>query len=391
VIEEVPSAIFSETGGKTLSETGEEFLINWGSGNAGNITLKTNQLILQEGGQISTTTYSKGQGGDILIEANNISISGIGQLSGRSSGLFSESDVHSEGSAGEIALTANRLDLEKNARVSTRTFGIGEGGIIKIHVTGAVNLAKNATIASGTRGEMENAGDGGFIILEADTLTLNEDSTISAKSTGAGLAGNINLTINTMLKTQDSAITTETNQADGGNIKILSDGYVYLVNGKITTSVKAQTGNGGNVTLSPEFVVLKGGKIIAQAVSGAGGNIDINTTSIYRFPPSVESIIDASSKLGIDGEVSINSPEIDIEGALYALPDTFTDVSTFLRQCGMIDESLRSSFLVIPYAGQLNSPADWKPSGLLIQVSQANGSTKRNGTSIHSKYQTLLW
>jgi len=89
--------------------------------------------------------------------------------------------------------------------------------------------------------------------------------------------------------------------------------------------VNAENGDGGNITLNTEFIVMDTSRIIARAVGGDGGNIDIFTNGIFRFAPESASPIDASSELGVDGIVTVNSPETDISGGLLVLPSSFSD------------------------------------------------------------------
>jgi hypothetical protein len=73
------------------------------------------------------------------------------------------------------------------------------------------------------------------------------------------------------LRLQDSAITTASTRADGGNIAISTTGsQLYLLNGKITTSVQSGVGEGGNISIGSvghpvEFVILNGSEVRADA------------------------------------------------------------------------------------------------------------------------------
>jgi large exoprotein involved in heme utilization and adhesion len=64
-------------------------------------------------------------------------------------------------------------------------------------------------------------------------------------------------------------------------------------------------------------VVLNNSRIIARARQGRGGKISIAADNIFRSP---DSVIDASSELGLSGTVNISSPETDVTGDLAQLP-----------------------------------------------------------------------
>ncbi|MDM8562743.1 hypothetical protein QUF54_05255, partial [Candidatus Marithioploca araucensis] len=67
---------------------------------------------------------------------------------------------------------------------------------------------------------------------------------------------------------------------------------------------------------NPLFTVLNKGKIIAQADEWHGGNIYIKSE---HFVTSPDSLVSASSRLGKDGEVKIDSPDMDMEGFLVEI------------------------------------------------------------------------
>jgi filamentous hemagglutinin family protein len=358
-------------------------------GNAGTLVLETGKLHLINDAQIRADTRGAGEGGDIKVRVNGlVKLEGISAITGQT---FGKTD--NAGNCGNIELEAGQLYLTASA-ISAITFGTGEGGKIHIKVkdnvilsrigfilvtsnhagnagdivleAGRVILENNARINASTLG----SGQGGNITVHADHVRMLEGGYIAADSTGQGNAGHIVLFIENALKIQnDAVISTQTNSADGGNITITSPGYIYLTHGgQITTSVGAEKGDGGNITLNPEFIILDNGKIIARAKEGQGGNIDINTTGIYRFPPESASSIDASSELGIDGVVTIDSPNENVTKGLLTLPTTPIDTGTLSKDACAVhswEEYInRSRFEVHPIAGSPPSPYDLTPSRL---------------------------
>jgi filamentous hemagglutinin family protein len=198
------------------------------------------------------------------------------------------------------------------------------------------------------------------------------------KQIRGGEAGTI--TINArdgIFLSNDSTITTEAISAGGGGMKIKTDKSVRLTNSKISTSVKESTGAGGDIALNSEFVILENGKIIARAYEGQGGNMNITTTSIYKFPPTSKSTVDASSQLGVDGVVTINSPDENADEEMLALSSSTFDASRIIEKpcqaMSLKEYTNRSSFDVFSLAGSSSSPYDLKPSRLSQQsVNSAN-------------------
>ncbi|UCE51143.1 MAG: S-layer family protein, partial [Desulfobacterales bacterium] len=129
---------------------------------------------------------------------------------------------------------------------------------------------------------------------------------------------------------EDSAVTTEAKQADGGNIDINTDYMVNLWDSEITASVGGGPETvGGNINIDPQFVTLSNSKIIANAYEGRGGNIQI-TTDV--FIADLDSIVDASSQLGIDGVVDIRAPVKVVSQSLKPLPKNYKSAVALLRE-----------------------------------------------------------
>jgi hypothetical protein len=126
-------------------------------------------------------------------------------------------------------------------------------------------------------------------------------------------------------------------------ITLKAGDFLYLLDGEITTSVKGETGNGGNITIDPQFVVLNQSSIIAQAIEGHGGNI---TISANQFLQSADSIVSASSALGISGTIEIVGPRVDLNGALVVLSSGLRSAAQVLRNSCAAQAGLRQSSLV---------------------------------------------
>ena len=345
-----------------------------GRGNGGTITLHADhQLKLTgvaksgEASRIDASTTNMGNAGHLVIEAQEVLLT-----DGASVASETKNTLGRAGSGGVIELKAKRLILEKGGIITTSTAGGGQGGNINIQVDGSVTILGEAHTILKSR-----VDEGGNFPLPADQIHVKR-SQLSAASSGDGNAGHIVLYVGDQLKLENGgAITTATTSADGGNITITSPGYLYLINGDITTSVGAEDGDGGNISLSPTFIVQDSGKIIARAVSGNGGNINITTTGIYQFPPAEKSSIDASSQYGLDGVIQVDSPDVDISGQLLALPADFVEVADQMQPpCSAQTAENMSRFTVVQSEGVANAPNDLLPSGPLLSVPMSVKTTK---------------
>ncbi len=83
-------------------------------------------------------------------------------------------------------------------------------------------------------------------------------------------------------------------------------------------------------------MTLNNSQLRANAYEGNGGNINITTD---HFIKSSNSILNASSKSGIDGKIYINASDTDFIGSLKILPTTFVDISNLLRDNCATDKS----------------------------------------------------
>ena len=127
-----------------------------------------------------------------------------------------------------------------------------------------------------------------------------------------------------------------------------------MLRGAITTSVATGTGRGGDIDVDSRFVVLNKSRIIARADQGDGGNISI---SAGTFLPSGDSIVDASSRLGISGTIQTTSPDTALTSGITPLPATFVDASALLQDhCAA--RTARAGSLVVRGRDRLPPPPD---------------------------------
>jgi filamentous hemagglutinin family protein len=339
------------------------------SGNAGTIEIAAEQLILREGTQISTESFGKGSGGNITLQVKGlVSLSGLNSQQWGSVILANASgDMVDAGDGGTIRVTAGQLELQDGAQIATNTSGTGQGGLLDITANQAANFSgqdqSQDRSPSGlfTASESGATGKGGMLKLTARQLTLTDHAQINASSYSSSEAGQIQLQIwGEKLVMYDSAITTEAEQADGGDIQITTPGYLHLSQSKITTNVNQDFGHGGNITLKPELMVLNKSQITAQAKQGQGGHIKITTTGLYNFSSEpLTEIINAASEFGIDGEVTITTPEQDATEGMLVLTSHFSPSLQLSSPCSSLFTQ-QGSFAFKQLASSPPSPWDWK-------------------------------
>ena len=364
------------------------------SGQGGNVQVQTDSLIMSDKAKINTSSYrvsASGDAGQVSIQAASINMNNDATInsstekgsSGQGGQVSIQTDsitmndeawiisyTETDGHAGTVDITADEMTMNDSSVVSTSTFAAGNAGTITINAAD-LDVNDSAVIISGTEG----AGAGGDVIINTTALTVNGNANISAESeggrffvrgtpdlsaaTGGGTGGDIQITATDRVELKGGSIATETKNADGGNITINAQQLVYLLNSTISTSVSGGAGNGGNISIDPVYVVLNNSQIIANANAGNGGNITIVADNFIKDQASV---IEASSNLGIDGTITIDSPNQEVSNGGTELPDSFLSVLELASQeCALKTRSDISSLIISGREGLRSSPGDLLP------------------------------
>ncbi len=292
----------------------------FGSEPAGDLTIKTRKLIVQDGAQVSADTFSQGDGGKLTVVASDsVELSGKSTLAdGREvqSGLFSVAS-----------------DLNK-------TGNIGDGGDLTIQ-TGRLIVRNGAEVAVSRQvSDSGNERKAGNLAIAARSIQLNRGFLSAMTQSGKG--GNITLQVQDLL--------------------------ILRHRSQISTSAgtRNQGGDGGNINIDTQFLVAlpsENSDISAAAYTGKGGNVQITAQDIFgtesRPKPTPQSDITASSKLGIDGVVRINTPDIDPSRGLVALPTQLVDASGLIAQnCYSGGSQVASTFTVTGRGGLPDNPSE---------------------------------
>ncbi|NJL10166.1 MAG: S-layer family protein, partial [Calothrix sp. SM1_7_51] len=195
--------------------------------NAGDISIDTDKLLVNNSSQIISSTVRNGNGGRINITA------------------------------------ADKFTLAQNSQIRSRVVdGDGKSGGINI-VAGSLEVTGKSEINTNISSNVTSGGSDAIIDIDinARSIRLNDESLITANSE-AGDGGNINLTPRDLL----------------------------LLRRNSFISTTAQGGNGGNIDIKAPngFVVAvrrENSDIIANAFAGKGGSVDIEVTSLFGIQP----------------------------------------------------------------------------------------------------------
>ncbi|AFZ04284.1 filamentous hemagglutinin N-terminal domain-containing protein [Calothrix sp. PCC 6303] len=321
-----------------------------GIGNGGDIRITTGSLLLDIGANLRADTEARGNGGNIIIDARD-SVTFKSDIRDYSGGAFTQVEPEAVGKGGNITIKTGNLSISGYQEINTRTQGQGDAGNIFIDANTISLTGSNVRIISSASksGRLPNTfGNGGNIDIKAGSLSLNEGANILAGSEfSRAAAGNIKIDANRItLKNQSSIKSESVADADGGNINFKLDDFLLLRNNsKISTNAGTEKagGNGGNINIDAPFIVAvpkEDSDITANAFTGNGGNVNIQAENIFgieaRPKPTNQSDITASSELGVQGQVSIRQPDVDPTKGIIELPKGLQDQSDQLGQlCGL--------------------------------------------------------
>jgi filamentous hemagglutinin family protein len=301
---------------------------------------------------IFTNTEGSGAGGSMNLFANSVTLQNGGSLSAASSG------TELSATGGTITVNAGQVNLTNGGLITASTTGTGVGGSINI---GTGTFASNASSVSST---VAQAPGGNINIAASQSVTMTNGSHVSASSTSPRNAGNIMINAGQTFLATNSTVTTQANQASGGTITITTtpSGTVQLTNSTISASVLDGTGGGGSVNIDPQFVILQNSQILARAVQGPGGNISITTNLLL---PDADSVISASSQFGVNGTVTIQSPNAPASGKIQPLGKSLLEATSLLNQrCASLAGGEFSSFTMAGRDSLPTEPGSWLASPL---------------------------
>ena len=353
-----------------------------GTSAAGDITVETERLILEDGGEILTTSglanpgtrtldRRGGGGGTLIVRASeSVELSGISEDGILPSGLVSASFSISDAPAGDLSIETQRLTIRDGAVVSASTIGRGNGGnaIVRatqhIEVAGTSASGLNPSNLSTSSGEdvfssFPSPGAAGNLEIFTERLIVRDGGEISVSSVDTGNSGTLNVDADSIRLERGGIITATTNSGDGGNIAV----HALELQLRQESHIAANGGNtdGGNITLETDtLVALENSDITANAEGGRGGRVEIATRSLFgtAFRPELtpQSDITATSKLGaqFDGIVTLRTPDLDPSAGLVQLPSNPTDrTNRVVSHCGTTEGS---TFAIIGRGGLPEDP-----------------------------------
>ena len=248
------------------------------TGNAGELVINTRRLSIAGGGVVSTTAFESGNGGSLTVNASD-SV----QVSGVSAGGETSrllADTRGSGNAGALVVNTGQLLVQDEAIVSTETSSTGNGGSLTVNASQSVEVSNGGEL----RAQSIDSGDAGNLNLRTAQLTVRDRADVTVSSTRTGGGGNLDIVAENLLLDNQGQLIAETAFTDGGNIRIDVDGVLLMRNESLISATAGGAGSGGNIEIEAGFVVAvpsENSDIIANAFEGEGGVITITTEGIF--------------------------------------------------------------------------------------------------------------
>ncbi|BAZ45864.1 hypothetical protein NIES4102_28920 [Chondrocystis sp. NIES-4102] len=244
-----------------------------------------------------------GSAGNININVQSLEIS---------ENAFINAFTNNNFNAGVITINAQTLDLFSGGKIIAATDGGGNAGNIAINMSGELKIDSSTKYSDQT---VDFAGISPLLNdLQQSPSGIYADATAKARGSG----GNILINSDSIFLNNDAIISASTSFGEGGNIILKLNNDLTLDNNSTISARAFNQASGGNVNIDSRFIIafLNGNNdIIASAAEGAGGYININAESLFgiekrQLNPLTNDINASSNVIGLDGTVTINTPDL---------------------------------------------------------------------------------
>ena len=296
---------------------GENLDIDFGSVTPGNIQLSNAAIVNVSGmggggievnaGNLTLSEESIFNAGinpnssDIESQAGNITIDVTENVVLESASIIRNNvNLNGSGNGGDIQVNAQNLSLADNSRLSSITQGNGNSGNIKLVVSNLINLENSNIQTSTLRNGVGNAGS--IEITTTDLSLFGESkevrSNLLADSSGIG---------------------------DAGNIIIEATGNISLVsNSSINNKALEGSGNAGDISINSDILSVDGRSFILNdngdpeipVVTNIGnsGDIFINSRIVTLDNISLISNSSFANAIGEAGNITVNADSLRVAG-----------------------------------------------------------------------------
>lgn len=369
------------------------------------MSVETTELTVAVGGEVATGTFGTGSAGDLTIKANNF----VEVLGG-----FISSQTEGLGSGGNLLIETGRVLVNDGGAISASTFADGDAGNLEIRAVGSVEVTGGfetpdglffpsgifsqvnfVTIEDPETQELLNfpaAGSGGNVTIDTGRLIVEDGGLISASTTSEGSGGTVSINAAEFVEvtgiapngTPSGVFATTEGEGSGGNAIVNTTRLTAIDGGQIAAST-LDSGNGGTVTVNatesielrgvgilpngevaPAAIVLADGTVVptedneilrsgifARSREGGLGNAGTVNVTTQELTVADRATITVSSRLGAEtaaaGDLNINAEEINLDNGILTAETNAGDSGNV---------NIENELLLLRNGSQINTNAD---------------------------------
>ncbi len=276
-------------------------------GRAGDITIDTKRLIINQGAGISVSsgtsfansTFSTGgAGGNLTIRTSeSVEITGISGLlaNGQYNISYLASETNGSKGGGNIYIATPVLSMRDGGTIYLSSAGTGNAGNLtidadRVEVFGSALNGQFISQIDGSGGSLlgipiPNAtGNAGSINLNVGRLIVRDGAAVSVRAQGAPNAGTLTVIADSIALDNKGSINGATDSGGGGNVNLQARDIQLRRGSRITTD--AGISDGGNIRINSDILVAlprENSDITANARSAAGGRVNVNVPNVLGF------------------------------------------------------------------------------------------------------------
>ncbi|MDJ0588797.1 MAG: filamentous hemagglutinin N-terminal domain-containing protein [Pleurocapsa sp. MO_226.B13] len=401
--------LFLNTGSYIISNTGDPIppLLN-NIGDAGNIAINSRIISLDNFSEITSNSLSNadGRAGNVSVNTDTLTIAGGSNINSLTENNFD---------GGSIDINAQNIDLITGGKIVTATNSSGKAGNINLNISDSITIDGNNTpipteelrFREVTLQKLEpdtglfanttdvSSGNGGNInITTPQTISIFNGGKIAVDSEGTGSGGNLFISAGDLDLNSKSQLIAATREGQAAqqpsNIELTLENTLSLQGDSKISARASNNANGGNVTIDAEFVIafpgeIEGNDIIASADEGSGGRIEISAQEIFGLEEgeaeseNKTNDLDVTSELGIDGSVTINTPDINTKTGIRDLPvNAIAPEETVQQTCSATNVTGVSSLSLQGKGGIPAEPTDVMTSDNILAADRFSQSDRTN-------------
>ena len=295
----------SVTDGGFLTVIGTQVLA--GTGDGGNVEVKTKQIVIEDGAAIEASTFDAGNAGNILIRASdNIQLQGNIEDDAVPTGIFAQVGqfaADNPGNAGQLTIETKQLTVTGGAQISSAARLSGSGGDINIDASDFITLSGSsatATEVTGSSGIFVSAqpggttGDVGSLNINTGVLTVEDGAKISANNFATdNNPGTVDLNLSKLIIRDGGLVTAGSfASSDGGRLNVnATDSVEVTGTGVIGENIPVKStllssaessGNAGDLSINTPSLLVRDNAEITVSSTGTGraGNLEVNADTL---------------------------------------------------------------------------------------------------------------